>query len=214
MEPSELIEKIGGRFSKELGIDLASHKSEALFAWLLAAILFGARISWKIAEKTWHCFEKHGLLTPEAITHAGWKKLVSILDEGGYARYDFKTATKLLSATENLLKRYGGNLDMLHEEASSFEELEDRLTSLAKGIGPVTAGIFLREMRGIWEKATPPPSERAIRAAKALGLLPENLQDRKEALDLLVGLCGANLFPDFEAALLRWNAKGASHSNR
>ncbi len=204
MTPVELIGTSGGKFSKELGIELLPEKSGSLFPWLLAAILMGAPISWKIAERTWHCFESRGMLTPQSILDAGWEKLVSILDEGGYARYDFKTATKLLAASENLLKRYGGNLDLLHEESASSEELEARLTALAKGIGPVTAGIFLREMRGVWKKAEPLPSERAIRSAKALGFLPIELKDRRKALDLLVGLCGAALFPDFEAALLRW----------
>jgi hypothetical protein len=199
MTPAELIETTGGKFSRELGIEPRG----SLFPWLLAAILMGAPISWKIAERTWHCFESRGMLTPQSILDAGWEKLVSILDEGGYARYDFNTATKLLAASENLLKRYAGDLDLLHEESTSPEDLEARLTALAKGIGPVTAGIFLREMRGTWEKANPLPSERAIRAAKALGFLPENLEDRKEALDRLVGLCGATLYPDFEAALLR-----------
>lgn len=209
MTPIDLIETSGGKFSKELGIDL-QEKSGSLFPWLLAAILMGAPISWKVAERTWHCFEKHGLLTPRSILDSGWEKLVSILDEGGYARYDFKTATKLLDASENLLKRYDGNLDLLHEKSASSEELQDRLTALAKGIGPVTAGIFLRELRGIWKKADPLPSERAIRAAKTLGFLPENLKDNRAAFDLLVNLCGETLFPDFEAALLRWRASRAN----
>ena len=204
MEPSELIAKVGGRFSKALGIDLASHNKEALFAWLLAAILYGARISWKIAERTWHCFEARGILSPEAIRQAGWEKLVALLDEGGYARYDFKTATKLLAAAESLKTRYGGDLNRIHAEATSLADLEARLTGLATGIGPVTAGIFLRELRGIWEKADPLPSHETIAAAMQLGYIGNDVEGGREALHRLRQLCKPPDFPDFEAALLRW----------
>ena len=37
-----------------------------------------------------------GVLSPSKILETGWDGLVEILDEGGYTRYDFKTATKIL----------------------------------------------------------------------------------------------------------------------
>jgi hypothetical protein len=36
----------------------------------------------------------------------GWDGLVSTLDAGGYVRYDFKTATKLLEVMKNLIDQY------------------------------------------------------------------------------------------------------------
>ena len=42
---AQLMEKWGGRYSKELGIDLESGRSDEIFKWFLASILFGARIS-------------------------------------------------------------------------------------------------------------------------------------------------------------------------
>lgn len=207
MTPDELVARFGGRFSEELGIDLRSGNSAETFKWLLAAMLFGARISWKIAEKTWRRFERHDVLAPEAILKTGWHGLVAILDEGGYVRYDFKTATKLLEAAGNLESGYGGNLNLLHSQASDPAELERKLIALAKGVGPITVGIFLREMRGLWEKAQPLPSEKTVAAAKALGFVPENVDDRKEALELLLKACGKKGLPDFESALLRWARK-------
>ncbi|MDI6776530.1 MAG: hypothetical protein QMD03_04690 [Syntrophales bacterium] len=41
----ELIERWGGRFSADLGIDLESGNAEEVFKWFLASILFGARIN-------------------------------------------------------------------------------------------------------------------------------------------------------------------------
>jgi hypothetical protein len=65
--------------------------------------------------------------------------------------------------------RYGGSLGMMHESAKDARDVEVRLMEL-KGVGPVTAGIFLREMRGIWAKADPPLGELAMNAAKGLGI--------------------------------------------
>lgn len=200
MDPSELLEKYGGRFSTELGLDLATLKKEALFQWLLAAVLMGARVSGKLALKTWKAFKKNGVLSIDAILEKRWKGIVEILDEGGYARYDFKTASKLLELSENLKNEYGGDLNCLHAKAMDSEDLEARLTSLAKGIGPVTARIFLREMRGIWEKATPPLSPLALDSAKKLGYVPKDADDQA-GLKILSGL--REDLPEFEACLVR-----------
>ncbi len=204
MTPREFVENTGGSYSKELEIDLSSGSSREIFKWLLASVLFGARISWKIAERTWRCFEAHDVLTPEAISETGWEGLVSILDEGGYVRYDFKTASKLIELSENLKQYYQGDMDRLHSDAANARDLEKRLAALAKGIGPVTIEIFLREMRGIWEKAEPLPSEKTISAARELGFIPDTIGNRKDALKGLIDRWGNERdFRDFEAALQR-----------
>ena len=109
------------------------------------------------------------MLTPQRITDTGWDGLVAILDAGGYVRYDFKTATKLLAVCTSLLHEYGGNLDLLHYAATDPRDLETRLKGLGKGIGDTTVAIFLRELRGIWSKAAPPLSPLAQTAAQAMG---------------------------------------------
>lgn len=197
-----------GRFSAELAIDLCSGDAEEIFKWFLAATLFGARISETLAIRTYREFVREGLTTPQQILARGWDGLVAILDHGGYVRYDFKTATKLLEESGNLMEHYAGDLNVLHQAAGNPGDLEQRIKSLGKGIGEVTANIFLREMRGIWNKAEPVPSELVLAAAKGLGLIPGDVADRRLALRLLMSLwqrCGqpATEFPDFEAALLR-----------
>lgn len=132
---------------------------------------------------------------------------MAILDRGGYARYDFKTATKLLAASQALLEQYGGDLNTLHDAARDAADLEARLRNLAKGIGAVTVNIFLRELRGIWEKAHPFPCDPAIAAARDLGLVPGQLQDGEVILERLQALwteaAAPGRFADFEAALVR-----------
>ena len=203
-----LVERYPGRFSAELGIDLSSGRSREMFKWFLASALFGARISETIVEKTFREFVSRAVISPKAILGTGWDGLVEILDQGGYVRYDFKTATKLLDLCRTLTEKYHADLANLHAAATDPEDLEQKLKSLAKGIGDVTVNIFLREMRGIWQKADPLPSDLVVMAAKDKGIIPRTVHDRRKIRELLdeawkaAGMRKRD-FPDFEAMLVR-----------
>ena len=205
-----LMKEWGGRFSVELGMNIDSGKSDEIFKWFLASILFGARIRRNTAIKTYQAFEKRDVLTPEAILGTGWDGLVEILDAGGYSRYDFRTATKLLEISEMLNKIYGGDLNRLHEEAQDPRDLESKLIEF-NGVGPVTVNIFLRELRGIWKKAEPLPADVMISAARTLGLTGLEGKNEKERLKILRELEGLlkqeklpYSFPDLEAVLVKF----------
>jgi endonuclease III len=144
-------------YSEDLKIDLSQPSDR--FQWFLASILFGARISEKIASKTYRAFHEAGIDTPEKILLAGWEELVRILDAGGYVRYDYSTATKLINIMMALKERYG-SLEELYQQSSDTKDLENRLKDF-KGIGPVTAKIFLREMRRVWD-VNPDVSNKAL----------------------------------------------------
>jgi len=150
-------------YSQDLGIDLKEPAGR--FRWFLASLLFGARISEKIAVRTYKTFERYRVLSPDRILEAGWDGLVRILDEGGYVRYDFSTATKLLSIAEELKERYG-SLEVLYRESEDERDLKRRLKEF-KGVGETTAQIFLRELRGIWMIEVP-VSKKAEEAADRL----------------------------------------------
>lgn len=204
-----LMERIRGRFSAELGLTLASHRQQDLFLWFLASLLYGARISGSIAAHTHAEFVRRGLVTPEKILKSGWDGLVVVLDAGGYARYDFKTATKLLEVMRALVDQYHGDPNKLHQAARDACDLECRLKALGKGVGDVTVQVFLRELREIWPKADPPLSPLAMLAAEDLGLLDEDVggsdrsqTDRLKALWERAGVSGKT-FGDFESALVR-----------
>jgi endonuclease III len=198
------LEELGEPYHKQLGIDLGSGKSEEIFKWFLASILFGARISEKIASRTYKEFEKAGLLSPQAIIARGWSGLVAVLDRGGYVRYDFSTASQLLEACELLLSGYKGDLNRLHELAQGLEDLERRLMEF-KGVGKTTVSIFLREMRQIWKKATDFPLESStLLAAQNLGLVSG--YDTRQALSELRRKCGDRLLR-VEVALSRIGRK-------
>ena len=174
MPKSPLKEKLLGltTHSQELGLDV--RRAEDRFKWFLASILFAKRISAKVAMTTFKQFENAGVTTPEAIVAAGWDRLVGILDAGGYVRYDFSTASRLLEAMAKLMKDYG-SLEELHRRATDSKDLENRLREL-KGIGPVAVNIFLRELRSVWPKASPKPSPLALGLAKKLGLAESDVE--------------------------------------
>lgn len=144
-------------YSEELGIDLATGNDSAYFRWFLASLLFGGRISETIAKNTYRAFARHRLLTPRAILRAGREFLVDpIMREGGYVRYDGRKSTQILRDCETLRDEYGGRLRALHDAAQNRTDLERRLLAFY-GVGPVTANIFLRELRPFWPKADPDP---------------------------------------------------------
>ena len=206
--PGDLVESRGGRYAPELGIDLAAPDPGERFKWFLAAVLYGARISESLARRTWHEFAARGVLTPDRILATGWDGLVAILDAGGYVRYDYKTATKLVDVCDALMRDYGGSLDALHDAAAGARDLENRLKSLGKGIGDTTVGIFLRELRGIWARADPPLSPLALAAAIALDYLKPGTEASGRTLSRLRRMwaadgAAASDFADFESALVR-----------
>jgi len=153
-------------YSEELGLDLT--RPEDRFKWFLASVLFAKRISVKIAKRTYLRFKEEELTTPDRILAAGWDRLVQALDSGGYVRYDFSTATKLLRIMEDLKEKYE-DLEELHRESTNPEDLERRLQEF-NGVGPVSVNIFLRELRDIWKNAKPKPSKMAIEIAKRVGV--------------------------------------------
>jgi endonuclease III len=203
-----LLKELGQKFSSSLNIDLSSADSKEVFKWFLASILFGARISETIAINTYRQFEKEHVLSAQRVIDTGWDGLVRILDNSGYVRYDFKTATKFLEIMGTLIELYQGNLNKLHLKAKDSLDLENRLKNLGKGIGDVTVNIFLRELRGIWEKADPLLSDLVILSARNLGLISSKTESKKGILDELKSVYQKNKvkgkdFVDFEAGLLR-----------
>lgn len=201
-----LIENLGRRYSEILGIDLEKGDDNEIFKWFLASVLFGAPISETSVKRTYKCFEKREALTPQKVLKTGWHGLVEILDEGGYTRYDFKTSDKLLEIMNNLVKKHKGSLNLLHKQSLNSSDLEKRLKDLGKGIGEVTVSIFLRELRGLWNKADPKPTPLIILAARNLELIRDESPERA-----LVALkefwinneIAGKTFANFETALLR-----------
>src|SRR6266702_247621 len=136
-------------YAKDLGIDLSSKQEAEYFKWLLACLLFGKPIQQEVTKRTFVEFIDAGLDNPDAIIKAGWDKLVEVLDKGHYVRFDYSTATKLLDVCKALKEKYGSLSDLIgHSENQA--DLARKLEEF-KGVGPVTVGIFLRDLLPLYK---------------------------------------------------------------
>ncbi|MGB1559863.1 MAG: DNA methylase [Sinimarinibacterium flocculans] len=136
--------------ARDLGIDVASGREREIFKWFLASFLGGKRISQEIAANTYGVLvHEHGLDTPAKLCRCPRQRLVRLLGEGRYTRYDESTATRLHALCRKLREDYGGRLGHLRREAGSRAQTRARLLAF-DGVGPKTADIFLREVGPVW----------------------------------------------------------------
>lgn len=170
-----VVRVMGGRYSVELGIDVDGGDDE-IERWFVAASLFGTRISGRIATRTFRVLDDAGLTRMALARRMSWQRLVDLLDQGGYVRYDFRTATRMQALAKELDKRYGGRVARISDRHADYPGLRSALDELP-GWGPVTIGLFLRELRGVWPGAQPPLDDRATNAARHVGLLRDGVKD-------------------------------------
>lgn len=190
-----IVRELGGRFSIELGIELDRDPAE-VERWALAATLFGNRIPTEVALRTYRVLERAGVRTIEDAGLRTAPELVALLDEGGYVRYDERTAARLLALADVLVDRYDGRVAALGEQIADPADLEHALRDLP-GWGPVTVHAFLRELRGVWTGAALELDDRTVRAARHLEF-PSELEGLSElATAAHLGI------RDLEAALVR-----------
>ncbi len=202
----ELVAAVGGRFSVEAGIDVDAGDHD-VDRWFLAATLFGTRISAAVAVRTYRVLDAAGVATVGDAGRRTWDDLVALLDRGGYARYDFRTASRLLDLAAAVAARHPRGIPALGRTTTDPGELVAALDALP-GWGPVTVRAFLRELRGVWPGAQPPLDDRTGRAAADLGLggQPPTVAD----LARLADRAGLDV-RDLETALVRL---GLRHGGR
>ncbi len=201
MVARRVVSEMGGRYSTELGINVDSGEDE-VERWFLAATLFGARISATVAGRAFRMLDESGLTRIAQARGVPWEDLVVLLDRGGYARYDFRTATRLHALSEAVEVRYGGEVAAIGRRFRKYPDLRRALDALP-GWGPVTVELFFRELRGVWSGAAPPLDDRAARAAGHLGLLGST--DGHDSLQGLAGLSRRSQLDlrDLESGLVR-----------
>ncbi len=193
----DLLARHGRTFASEAGIRLARNTPAPLFRLLCAALLISARIRSEVATHAARALWRAGLTTPEKMVAAGWAERTRVLNEAGYARYDESTSRYLGVTAEAVLDRWSGDLRHLRTAADGdLERLRSELMAF-KGIGPVGADVFVREVQAVWAEYVPFVDRRALDSAVALGL-PGSADELRE----LVG-GDAQRFACFVAALVR-----------
>ena len=195
-----IVRNFGGRYSSELGIDLDAGDAE-VERWFLAATLFGTRIPARTAERTFDQLVRAGIRRISDARTREWADLVQLLDAGGYARYDFRTATRLQELAGVIDSRYAGEVATIGRRAAEPSGLIALLDALP-GWGPVTVGLFLRELRGIWPGARIPLDPKASSMAAHLGWLTGRTTDGLVVVSRIATEAGLDA-RDLESGLVR-----------
>jgi len=115
-----------------------------LFRWFLLTYLLGKPIQSTVAVRTWKLFLDRNVDFPWAILEMSDWRLVALLHEGGYTRYQHVMTNALKTSMQQLTDFYDGSLTLMIEDSADEEELSKRLQKLY-GVGPKTAEIFMRE---------------------------------------------------------------------
>jgi endonuclease III len=164
-----LLDRHGVTYAQEAGIRLAD-KPAPLFQLLTLALLLSARISASVATAAAKELFSAGYTTPKAMSQATWRARVNALGRGRYRRYDERTSTMLGHTADLVLHQWNGDLRNLHAEAGDDPRALSSLLTTFKGIGPVGATIFLREVHPVWPGIWPYIDDRVAQGAERVGL--------------------------------------------
>ncbi|GLV73382.1 endonuclease [Streptomyces hygroscopicus] len=160
----ELLDQQGTTFATEAGIKLRNTPGP-LYQLLVLAHLLSARIRSDIAVAAARALFDAGMRDPRRMAEATWQQRVDALGEGGYRRYDERTATQLGEAAELLNREYRGDLRRMREAGDPRKLLRE-----INGIGPAGVDIFLREVQGVWPEFAPYFDRKALEGAERVGL--------------------------------------------
>ncbi|WP_327675129.1 MULTISPECIES: endonuclease [unclassified Streptomyces] len=190
----ELLDSEGRTYAAEAGIHL-KNTPQPLYRTLVLASLLSARIRASVAVATTRALHDAGLRDPRRMADATWQQRVDALGEGGYRRYDERTATQLGDGARMLLDDWDGDLRRMREQANGDETELRALLRRTPGLGPTGASIFLREVQDIWPEYAPFLDAKALQGAERLGL-PKNPAT-------LIRLAGDTPRAELSAALVR-----------
>jgi endonuclease III len=164
-----LLRRYGRTYAEEAGIRLAD-RPQPLYQLLVLATLLSARISGDIAVRAARELLRAGYRSPKAMREATWQDRVDALGRGHYRRYDERTASMLGDGAGLLIRRWGGDLRKLRRQAGGDRDAIASLLTEFPGIGPSGAGIFLREVQGVWPDVAPFFDAKVLSGAKKMGL--------------------------------------------
>ncbi|NSC20511.1 hypothetical protein FM076_04490 [Streptomyces albus subsp. chlorinus] len=184
-----MLKRHGKTYAEEAGITLRDTPMP-LYQLLVLSLLLSARIRADIAVASARAFWKHGMKDARRMAEADWQQRVDALGEGGYRRYDERTATQLGEGAELLLDRWGGDLRRLRRA----DDPEGALRQVP-GIGPMGVSIFLREAQAVWPEYQPYLDGKALQGAEKLGL--------PASAEKLAGMVGKDELAPLAAGLVR-----------
>jgi endonuclease III len=164
-----LMAEAGTTYAEEAGITLKDTPMP-LFQLLVLCMLASKPIDAGIAVAAARELFESGLRTPDDVMDAQRRTMIEAFGRAGYARYDESSATRMVDIARAVKADYGGDMRRLADAAEGDPHEAAKLLQGFKGIGETGADIFLREVQDVWTWARPYFDERALGAAKKLGL--------------------------------------------
>ncbi|WBB61672.1 endonuclease [Streptomyces sp. WMMC500] len=189
-----LLDAYGRTYAEDAGIRL-QNTPQPLYQLLVLSCLLSARIRASVALAAARALFDAGMRGPRAMADATWQQRVDALGEGGYRRYDERTATQLGDGARLLLDTYRGDLRGLRREADGDVRRLAELLQRVPGLGPAGAAIFLREVQGVWPEAAPYVDAKVVQGAGRVDLPKDPSR--------LARLVREPQLPPFTAALVR-----------
>ncbi|SHW49608.1 endonuclease [Mycobacteroides abscessus subsp. abscessus] len=166
---ARLLDAAGTTYAEEAGITLRD-KPMPLFKLLSLCMLASKPIAAETAVAAARELFRTGLRTPAAVLEADRAKMIKAFGRAGYARYDESSATRMTRIAARVNDEYGGDLRNLRIRAHHEVNAASKALQGFDGIGRTGADIFLREIQDVWTWAQPYFDDRALAAAKDLGL--------------------------------------------
>jgi endonuclease III len=164
-----LLERAGTTYAQQAGIRLQD-KPMPLFQLLVLCMLASKPIDAAIATQAAREVFKAGLRTPKAVLEADRPTMIAAFGRAHYARYDESSATRMADIARTVHDEYADDLRRLADRSEHDLTATRRLLKQFKGIGDTGADIFLREIQDHWTWVRPFFDDRALAAAKQLGL--------------------------------------------
>jgi len=165
----KLLRRAGKTYAQEAGIRLRNQPMP-LFQLLVLCMLASKPIDAGIAAQAARELFKAGLRTPHKVLDADRRSMIEAFGRAHYRRYDESSADRLIEIAEVVQQEYRGDLRLLAERSERHVEMATKLLKDFKGIGDTGAEIFLREVQDVWPWARPTFDDRAVDAARDLGL--------------------------------------------
>lgn len=166
---SRLLRRAGTTYAEEAGIAIKD-KPMPLFQLLVLCMLASKPIDATIAMQASRELSRSGLRTPASVLDADRSTMIHAFGRAHYVRYDESSATRLTEIATAVRDDYDGDLRNLAVDSHHKVEKAELLLRDFAGIGATGASIFLREVQDVWTWVRPYFDDRAIGAARELGL--------------------------------------------
>ncbi|AKN17053.1 hypothetical protein MHAE_02120 [Mycobacterium haemophilum DSM 44634] len=167
-----LLKVAGTTYAAEAGIRI-SDQPMPLFQLLVLCMLASKPINATTAVRAARELFEAGLRTPQAVLASDRSTIISAFGRAHYVRYDESSATRLSDIAQHVHDEYANDLREIARRSRNDVPTAKRLLKQFKGIGDTGADIYLREVQDVWTWVRPYFDERAIAAAKVLGLPTE-----------------------------------------